>query len=168
MREPEAVKIAKLLEKVGCDGIEVSCGVGRDGFSTVRMPEPPLDALQELTPLREKPAMRKYIISIVARYRITSYTPLYNYNVCAASEIKKNVNIPVMVVGGIRSLQDMQTIVGNNLADFVSMGRPFIIEPGIVNSLKSKDQTESGCINCGFCLLSASIKDVRCYYGEVS
>jgi len=167
MREPEAVKIAKLLEKVGCDGIEVSCGVGRDGFSTVRMPEPPLDALQELTPLREKPAMRKYIISIVARYRITSYTPLHNYNVCAASEIKKNVNIPVIVVGGIRSLQDMQTIVGNNLADFVSMGRPFIIEPGIANSLKNKSQTESACINCGYCLLSASIKDVRCYYGEV-
>jgi 2,4-dienoyl-CoA reductase-like NADH-dependent reductase (Old Yellow Enzyme family) len=48
------------------------------------------------------------------------------------------------------------------------MGRPFIIEPGIVNSLKSKDQTESGCINCGFCLLGASINDVKCYYGEVS
>ena len=168
MREPEAVKIAKLLEKAGCDGIEVSCGVGRDGFSTVRMPEPPVDALRELTPLREKPAMRKYIISIVARYRITSYTPLYNYNVCAASEIKKNVNIPVMVVGGIRALQDMQTIVGNNLADFVSMGRPFIIEPVIANSLKNKSQTESGCIDCGFCLLSASINDVKCYYGEVS
>ena len=168
MREPEAVRIAKLLEKAGCDGIEVSCGVGRDGFSTVRTPEPPIDAILELTPYREKSSMAKFIISIGARYRIKSYTPLYNYNVCAASEIKKNVNIPVMVVGGIRSFQDMQTIVGNNLADFVSMGRPFIIEPGIVNSLKNKDQTESGCINCGFCLLSASIKDVRCYYGEVS
>ena len=168
MREPEAVKIAKLLEKAGCDGIEVSCGIGRDGFSTVRMPEPPVDALQELTPLREKSSMAKLILSMIARYRITSYTPLYNYNVCAASEIKKNVNIPVMVVGGIRSLQDMQTIVGNNLADFVSMGRPFIIEPGIVNSLKNKSQTESGCIDCGFCLLSASINDVKCYYGEVS
>ena len=168
MREPEAVKIAKLLEKAGCDGIEVSCGVGRDGFSTVRMPEPPVDALQELTPLREKSSMAKLILSMIARYRITSYTPLHNYNVCAASEIKKNVNIPVMVVGGIRSLQDMQTIVGNNLADFVSMGRPFIIEPGIVNSLKNKSQTESGCIDCGFCLLSASINDVKCYYGEVS
>ena len=168
MREPEAVKIAKLLEKAGCDGIEVSCGVAKDGFSTVRMPEPPVDALQELTPLREKSSMAKLILSMIARYRITSYTPLYNYNVCAASEIKKNVNIPVMVVGGIRSLQDMQTIVGNNLADFVSMGRPFIIEPGIVNSLKNKSQTESGCIDCGFCLLSASINDVKCYYGEVS
>jgi 2,4-dienoyl-CoA reductase-like NADH-dependent reductase (Old Yellow Enzyme family) len=168
MREPEAMKIAKMLEKEGCDGIEVSCGVGGDGFSTVRTPEPPIDAILELTPNREKSSMAKFIISMAARYRITLYTPLYNYNVCAASEIKKNVNIPVMVVGGIRSLQDMQTIVGNNLADFVSMARPFIIEPGIVNSLKNKDQTESACINCCFCLLSGSIKDVRCYYGEVS
>jgi 2,4-dienoyl-CoA reductase-like NADH-dependent reductase (Old Yellow Enzyme family) len=168
MREPEAVKIAKLLEKAGCDGIEVSCGVAKDGFSIVRMPEPPADAIMELTPLREKSLIAKYIMSIFASYRITSYTPLNNYNVCAASKIKKNVNIPVMVVGGIRSFEDMQTIVGNNLADFVSMGRPFIIEPGIVNSLKNKNQTESACINCGYCLLSATIKDVRCYYGEVS
>ena len=168
MREPEAVKIAKLLEKTGCDGIEVSCGVGRDGFSIVRTPEPPIDAILELTPYRENSTAAKFIISIVARFRSTTYTPLYNYNVCAASQIKRNVTIPVMVVGGIRSLRDMQMIVGNNLADFVSMGRPFIIEPGIVNSLKNKSQTESACINCGFCLLSASIKEVKCYYGEVS
>jgi 2,4-dienoyl-CoA reductase-like NADH-dependent reductase (Old Yellow Enzyme family) len=88
--------------------------------------------------------------------------------VCAAAEIKKNVTIPVMVVGGIRSLQDMQTIVENDLADFVAMGRPFIIEPGIAKSLKNKNQAESACIDCGYCLLSATINDVRCYYGEVS
>jgi 2,4-dienoyl-CoA reductase-like NADH-dependent reductase (Old Yellow Enzyme family) len=168
MREPEAVKIAKLLEKAGCDGIEASCGVGKDGFSIVRTSEPPIDAILELTPYREKSSLVKFFISIGARYKLTSYTPLYNYNVCAASEIKKSVNIPVMVVGGIRSMQDMQTIVGNNLADFVSMGRPFIIEPGIANSLQNKSQTESACIDCGYCLLGASIKDVRCYYGEVS
>lgn len=168
MREPEAVKIAKLLEKTGCDGIEVSNGVFRDGLSSLRTPEPPIDAILELTPNREKSAVAKFFISMIAPYRITSYTPLNNYNVCAASEIKKHVNIPVMVVGGIRSFQDMQIIVGNDLADFVSMGRPFIIEPGIVNSLKNKNQTESACINCGFCLISASIRAVKCYYGEVS
>lgn len=168
MREPEAVKITKLLEKAGCDGIEVSCGVGQDGFSTVRTTEPPIDAILELTPYREKSSVVKFFISMGARYKLKSYTPLYNYNVCAASEIKKNVSIPVTVVGGIRNIQDMQTIVGNNVADFVAMGRPFIIEPGIVNSMKNKTQTESACINCGYCLLSVTIKDVRCYYGKVS
>ena len=168
MREPEAVKIAKMLEKAGCDGIEVSNGVFRDGLTGLRTPEPPIEAILELTPLREKSSIEKSIRSVVMRYRMTSYTPLNNYNVCAASEIKRNVNIPVMVVGGIRSFEDMQTIVGSNLADFVSMSRPFIIEPGIVNSLKNKTQTESECINCGYCIFSVRSKDVRCYYGEVS
>jgi len=168
MREPEAVKIAKLLEQAGCDGIEVSNGVFRDGLTGIRTPEPPIEAILELTPLREKSAIEKFIRSVVMRSRMPSYTPLTNYNVCAASKIKKNVNIPVIVVGGIRAFQDMQTIVKNDLADFVSMGRPFIIEPGIVNSLKNKTQTESACINCGYCIFSATIKDVRCYYGEVS
>lgn len=168
MREPEAVKIAKLLEKTGCDGIEVSNGVFRDGLTGIRTPEPPIEAILELTPLREKSSIEKFIRSVVMRYRMHSYTPLRNYNVCAASEIKKNVNIPVMVVGGIRSLEDMQIIVGNDLADFVSMSRPFIIEPGIVNSLKNKTQTESECINCGYCIFSVLTKGVRCYYGEIS
>jgi 2,4-dienoyl-CoA reductase-like NADH-dependent reductase (Old Yellow Enzyme family) len=167
MREPEAVKIAKLLEKAGCDGIEVSCGVAKDGFSIVRMPEPPVDAITELTPLREKSSVAKFSYPLphdtellhIRLSIITMYVP--------HQKSKKNVNIPVMVVGGIRSFQDMRTIVGNDLADFVAMGRPFIIEPGIVNSLKNKNQTESACINCGYCLLSATINEVRCYYGEV-
>ncbi len=134
----------------------------------VRTAEPPIDAILELTPYREKSSVAKFFISMGARFRLTSYTPLHNYNVCAASEIKKSVNIPVMVVGGIRSFQDIQTIVANNLVDFVSMGRPFIVEPGIVNSLQYNSQAQSACIDCGYCLLGASIKEVRCYYGEVS
>jgi len=135
MREPEAVKIAKLLEKAGCDGIEVSSGVGKDGLSTIRVPEVPVDALLAFGPYKDRSIISKYLVSIIAPYRIGMYTPLYNYNVCVAAEIKKNGATPVMVVGGIRSYKDMQTIVANDLADFVAMGRPFIIEPAIVNTL---------------------------------
>jgi len=168
MREPEAIKIAKLLEKAGCDGIEFSCGVMKDGFALTRVPDPPLDALFAFGPLKDAPNVAKYILPMIAPLAIKMYTPLYNYNVCAASEIKKNVNIPVTVVGGIRTLSDMQTIVQNDLADFVSMSRPFIIDPGFANSLKNKNPTESDCINCGYCFIGVMAKDVRCYYGEVS
>ena len=89
MREPEAVRIAKMLEKAGCDGIDVSNGVFRDGLTGLRTPEPPIEAILELTPLREKSSLEKFIRSVVMRYRMRSYTPLRNYNVCAASEIKK-------------------------------------------------------------------------------
>ena len=140
MREPESIKIAKLLEKAGCDGIEVSCGVGKDGFSTIRVPEVPMEAILEFGPYKDYRTMAKYFISFFGPSLVSLYTPIFNYNVCAAAEVKKNVSIPVMVVGGIRSLGDMQAIVQNDLADFVSMGRPFIIEPEIVNSLRNKDQ----------------------------
>jgi len=168
MREPEAVKIAKLLEKAGCDGIEVSCGVSKDGFSILRVPEFPAEALTKIGPYRDRSSLVKLLVSTLGPLQVGMYTPLYNYNVCAAAEVKKSVSIPTMVVGGIRALSDIQTIIHNDLADFVSMGRPFIIEPGIVNSLENGDLAESGCINCGFCIFGGFSKDVKCYYGEIS
>ena len=94
--------------------------------------------------------------------------PLYNYNVCAAETIKENVNIPVIVVGGIRDLHDIEQIIGRNMADYVSMGRPFIIEPDIVNRFKDESQVSSECINCTFCLLALEAGPTECFYGEIS
>jgi 2,4-dienoyl-CoA reductase-like NADH-dependent reductase (Old Yellow Enzyme family) len=167
MREPEAVAIAKLLEKAGCDGIEVSCGVARDGFSTLRVPEIPMDAILEFGPVKDRSALTQYLVSKFGPSMINLYTPLFNFNVCAASEIKKHVTIPVTAVGGIRKLGDMETIVQNGLSDFVAMSRPFIIEPGIVNGFMKQSQAESGCINCGYCFIGVFSNDVRCYYGEI-
>jgi 2,4-dienoyl-CoA reductase-like NADH-dependent reductase (Old Yellow Enzyme family) len=127
-----------------------------------------MDAILSFGPYKDRSSLNKFLLSIVGPYQIGMYAPLYNYNVCAAAEIKKNVKIPVVVVGGIRSLIDIAKIVNNNAADFVAMSRPFIIEPGFANSLKNKNQTESSCINCGFCIVGCFAKDVRCYYGEVS
>ena len=167
MRESEAVKIAKLLEKAGCDGIEVSSGVARDGFSTLRVTEIPMDAILAFGPFKDSSKLTQYFVSAFGPYRIGLYTPLFNYNVCAAAEIKKEVNIPVTVVGGIRTLGDMEAIVQNDLSDFVAMSRPLIIEPGIVNSFRKKSQTESECLNCGYCLIGHFSNDVHCYYGKV-
>ncbi len=167
MTEKEAVKIAKLLETAGCDGIEVSSGVGKDGFSTIRVPEIPMDAILEFSKYKDRSAAVKYVMKVLGPAVVKKYNPLYNYNICVAAEIKKNVSIPIIVVGGIRTLTDIQKTIGHDLADFVAMSRPFIIEPDIVKSFEKKDQVESECINCGFCIIGAAAGKVRCYYGEV-
>ncbi len=168
MTEKEAVKIAKLLENAGCDGIEVSSGVGKDGFSTIRVPEIPIDAILEFTKYKDRSSPVKYMIKALGPAVVKRYAPLYNYNACVAAAIKKNVTIPVIVVGGIRTITDIQKTIGHNMADFVAMGRPFIIEPDIVNSFEKTNQVESECINCGFCIIGAAAGKVKCYYGEVS
>ena len=83
---------------------------------------------------------------------IKKYKPIHNYNVNSAERIKKNVDIPVIVVGGIRKLSDIENIIETRGIDFVSMCRPFIIEPNIVNKFQDHKAVESKCIDCGYCL----------------
>jgi 2,4-dienoyl-CoA reductase-like NADH-dependent reductase (Old Yellow Enzyme family) len=93
------------------------------------------------------------------------YKPLENYNVCAAQEIKRNVGIPVIVVGGIRKLADIQRILGTGQADYVAMSRAFIIEPDIVHRFRDQGQRASECISCCYCFVCMEAMPAECHYG---
>ena len=168
MRVEEAIEIARLLEAEGCDAIEVSCGVGEDGFNTIRVARRPLDAMFAMVPdFRNMPKVGKTITRLAAPLLVKEHRPLSNYNVLAAARIKAAVNIPVIAVGGTRQLSDIETIIAGDQADFVGMSRPFIIEPDIVNKLKSGRQTGSRCISCGYCALGCIDRRTRCYFGKL-
>ncbi len=166
LTEAEVVTIAQMLQKASCDAIEVSCGYG-DFMHTVRMPKAPVDAVLGLMPsYRDMPSYQKRLFRIIAPFLTKVRKPIFNYNVGAAELIKQNVDIPVIVVGGIRSLQDITTIISEKGIDFVSLSRPFIIEPDIVNRFQ-QGQESSRCINCGYCLIGVAANPLRCYYGRV-
>src|SRR4030042_476430 len=149
----EMIKGCQLLQGDGCDAIEVSCGYGFKGFDTIRVPKIPVEAMLALLhDLKNYSSFKKSFLKIVAPLLIKKYKPIHNYNVKSAERIKKNVNIPVIVVGGIRKLEDITNIIENTDIDFVSMCRPFIIEPNIVNKFQENKSVESKCIDCGYCL----------------
>jgi 2,4-dienoyl-CoA reductase-like NADH-dependent reductase (Old Yellow Enzyme family) len=89
------------------------------------------------------------------------------YNLEAAEIIKKNVSIPVIVVGGIKRLADIEDIITNNRADYVAMSRAFIVEPDIVTRFQEKIQTESSCISCNYCITGIERMPFKCFYGKV-
>ncbi len=164
MDTKQAVQIASMLENAGCSGVEVSSGVPGDGFSTIRVDEFPTQMLLEYNFLYENNSiLQKKLTKIVMPLMSWKYlhSPIYNYNVCAANEIKKKVDIPVIVVGGIRSIRDIRQIIGQDMADYVAMARPFITEPDIVNKFKSEEQGSSDCINCGHCILALEKREVE-------
>ncbi|MBW1892531.1 MAG: NADH:flavin oxidoreductase [Deltaproteobacteria bacterium] len=169
MRVEEMAQIATMLENVGCDAIEVSSGIANDGFATSRVPEIPTEAILEFHfKYKDSPYIVKKLLPVFAPLLVDRPEPIYNYNVCAAETIKQHVGIPVIVVGGIRNLHDIEQIIGRNMADYVSMGRPFIIEPDIVSKFKEESQKSSECISCAFCLLALAEGPTRCFYGEIS
>lgn len=167
IRVEEAAGIARMAEEAGIAAVEVSCGGSGDGFSTVRVTSIPTEAILEFTDYKKKSSLFKFVMPALAPFMVKRYEPLENYNVCAAAEISRNMKIPVIVVGGIRKIDDINAILASGAAGYVSMGRPFIIEPDIVNRFREEAHAKSECINCGFCLVSAASTDVRCFYGKV-
>jgi len=67
-------------------------------------------------------------------------------------EIKSLVKIPVMMVGGLRTPSLMKEIIQNAEADFISLSRPLICEPGLVNDWKANEDKKSKCVSCNKCL----------------
>ncbi len=67
-----------------------------------------------------------------------------------AAAVKRAVTVPVMLVGGIRSLERAQEIVDSGDADLISMARPFIREPDLINR-RQRDRERALCISCNQC-----------------
>jgi 2,4-dienoyl-CoA reductase-like NADH-dependent reductase (Old Yellow Enzyme family) len=57
---------------------------------------------------------------------------------------------PMALVNGIRSRRCMEAIVEKDIADLISMSRPFIREPDLVNRLKT-GQEAATCTTCDIC-----------------
>jgi 2,4-dienoyl-CoA reductase-like NADH-dependent reductase (Old Yellow Enzyme family) len=69
-----------------------------------------------------------------------------------ASIIKSQVKVPVILVGGLRDPAMMMNVIKEGKADLLSMSRPFIREPEIVQRWINGDMRPSDCTNCNGCL----------------
>jgi 2,4-dienoyl-CoA reductase-like NADH-dependent reductase (Old Yellow Enzyme family) len=167
MRVEEAVKIAGMLQNCGCAAIEVSCGVREDGFLTIKNAINPVEAVFRYSfKCKNIPALLRPFIKRSLQRRFAPTPPIRLYNVPAAQAIKSAISIPLIVVGGIRTLDEIKDIITGQKADLVSLSRPFILEPTLVEKFKSGKQTEAKCISCSYCALGIEEEPLRCYYGK--
>ncbi|MFC1953701.1 NADH:flavin oxidoreductase [Chloroflexota bacterium] len=70
---------------------------------------------------------------------------------------KKAVQVPVMLVGGIRSLETANEILQSGDADMISMCRPFIREPHLMVRWQRGKTEPATCISCNKCIPSNRI-----------
>lgn len=170
MNITDSVAICKRLVSAGCDAIEVSCGTVQDGMNTMRSAQMPMEAVFKYRePCASFPALLNKIALPAAKLinpLIKQPTPLENFNVDNAAQIKKQVSVPVIVVGGIHKVSDMQAILADGKADCIAMCRPFICEPDLAKKL-SNGQEQARCIMCNYCGLVIEKEPTRCLYGRV-
>jgi 2,4-dienoyl-CoA reductase-like NADH-dependent reductase (Old Yellow Enzyme family) len=113
------------------------------------------------------PGLFKPLVKPILHKALEPIPPARIYNVGAAQEIKRKVQIPVIVVGGIRSLAEMEDILDNRKADAVALSRPLILEPNLVNKMKEGRQTEARCISCNYCQIALEKEALSCHFGKL-
>lgn len=133
----EGITMAEMIAEMGFDGIEVSRGISEDGGTEV---------FGEAEP---------------------GAIPPEAYNRPVAKEIKEQVRVPVLLVGGITDPLVMEDIVLKGDADYVSMCRALIADPGFPNKIRSGSKEVSRCSRCDMCLDDFSMHNpLHCYEWE--
>jgi 2,4-dienoyl-CoA reductase-like NADH-dependent reductase (Old Yellow Enzyme family) len=135
LKPTEAAEMTTLFEKSGLDAIEISGGL----FGSHRIPK-------EL--IRRSARMPEEGVFFLPQ----------------AKEFRERVNIPIILVGGIRAVEMIERLLFEEKIDYVAMSRPFIREPHLVRRWQSGDRSPSSCRTCGRCLLKAFRGNkVQCY-----
>lgn len=80
-----------------------------------------------------------------------------------AKAVKAAIDIPVILVGGIRSTGQMARILQSGEADFLAAARPFIREPDFPQSLKTGRQGLLDCVSCNICLEHDGTDALKCW-----
>jgi len=78
-----------------------------------------------------------------------------------AREFKKVIDVPLILVGGVRSPGLMEQLLTDGEAEMMSMSRPFIREPDLVNRWKKGERRKADCISCNGCFKYRD-EPVRC------
>jgi 2,4-dienoyl-CoA reductase-like NADH-dependent reductase (Old Yellow Enzyme family) len=151
-------RYAGWLTELGIDGVEVSCGTTNYSYMNMCRGDVPTAELLKSLSWWEKPIGRLMIGKLEGKYDLEE-----GYNLEAAKLIKPFLgDTPLLLVGGMRTVTHMEYVLENNYADFISMSRPFIREPFLVNKIKEGKMDKVSCVSCNRCL-AAVPNDIPVY-----
>ncbi len=155
----EATSVCRKLEENGIDAIEVSGGIKEKGLAITKGDIPRDLILKDLS-LVERVLLRfmEKPMQESARFEEAYFLPY-------AAAIKRSVSIPILAVGGMRRRAVMENALKSGGADFISLCRPFIRQPNLVNRMEKDNGDPISCTSCNRCTLEMVVhhKPMKCY-----
>lgn len=166
IKEEEGIIIAEMMSDMGFDAIEVSCGIGEDGGSTLRGGFP-IDVALDTWPMYKK---QNALLRFIMRYfgeKIVKPVPFsQGFNRDVAKKIKSKVNVPIFLVGGMIDPSVMVDVIKCGDADYISLSRALVNNPKFPNKIQEGNMETSKCIHCNLCLFGVISSQLRCHYGN--
>lgn len=69
----------------------------------------------------------------------------------AATRLAEAVSVPIVLVGGLRSMEYIHHVLNSTKIEYVSLSRPLIREPNLIRRWQSGDTAPSLCVSCNAC-----------------
>lgn len=69
----------------------------------------------------------------------------------AAMSLAALVDVPVMLVGGLRSIEKINQYLNDTKIEYVSLSRPLVREPNLIQRWQQGDTAPSLCVSCNTC-----------------
>ena len=169
----EAMRLCELAESFGYDSVtpvEVSVlpdtTLSRGGIpSSIWRNKAMKGRFEKASPRRSRRAVLTagYVLGGVS----APFRPVWNRRLF--TEAKRRVSIPVLAVGGIRTPDEVHSILEGGEADLVGIGRPFYAEPDLAARILEGDPGPLLCRNSNLCVPAQMLgmKGV-CYNPEVT
>ena len=70
-----------------------------------------------------------------------------------AIKYKERIAVPLILVGGFRSLAVSEQFLQEGICDFIALSRPLIREPELISRWKSGDTSPATCISDNLCFI---------------
>ena len=77
-------------------------------------------------------------------------------------QARQALSIPLILVGGMRKLNEMQAVLDEGISDAVSLCRPFIMDPHIIRKFREGLTQESECTSCNGCRRPLQGERLKC------
>ncbi len=161
MQMPEAIEVAKQLEKVGVDALVLSA---------VFVSKAPMEILRGTMPLKTlayyMDTLRfwwlKLGIRMVGKWLIPTVPYHEAYFLEAAKEYRKHLSMPLIYVGGMISRTKMEEVLNENFVA-LQMARPLIHDTDFVNKLKNGLE-KSECKHSNYCIGRMYSIEMKCHH----
>ena len=143
----ESIAVARALEARGADALVLSAGfVSKNPFYLFRGQRP----LRQMIAV-EKHGAQKVALALFGPFVIRSYPFAPLYLLPLARELRRAVRMPLVLLGGIKSLDDLDTAMQEGF-ELCAMGRALIHDPNLIAKYGAGTERTSGCEPCNQCV----------------
>ena len=142
LSEDDGIEIISHLAEMGLDAVEISGGITARARSTA-------DARRSRRIGNTRPG-------ILSPDQEAYFLPI-------ARKARAVTDLPIILVGGMRSREVMERVLEEGSADMISICRPLIREPDLPNRLRD-GQPAATCVSCNQCWPREGELGISCHY----